>query len=305
MRVELAEKAGYCFGVNRAVDMVYQEIIKDKDPVYTYGPIIHNEEVIRDMEDRGVHVINSLEEARELPKGHVIIRSHGVTQKEYKTLEANGFVVVDATCPFVKRIHQLVHEFSKKGYFIVVIGDVSHPEVKGIVGWSDKEHTAVVGNAEEAQNLSLDDFEKICIVSQTTFNFNNFQDLVEIIRKKRYDKKSYGGETVPQHISIEQKDGSLIVHNTICSATQERQEAARELSQNVDAMFVIGGTSSSNTRKLYEICSENCKNTYFIQTKEDLECSEFPRFDYVGITAGASTPKNIIEEVQKYVRDEF
>ena len=177
---------------------------------------------------------------------------------------------------------------------MVIIGSGDHPEVQGIVGWSDETRTSVISTVDEAQNLDLKPWKKVCIVAQTTFNYNKFQELIEIIQKKGYDSES----TVD-------KDKKFIVHNTICNATKERQEAARELSGRVDAMLVIGGTSSSNTRKLYEICSEKCRNTYFIQTKEDLENSDFSRFDYVGITAGASTPNNIIEEVQKYVRNEF
>lgn len=294
MKVELAKKAGFCFGVNRAVDTVYREAVDEECPVYTYGPIIHNEEVIADLEKKGVHVIETIEDAGNLPKGTIVIRSHGVTRKEQEELAAIGHQIVDATCPFVKKIHRLAEEFSEKGYFVIIIGSASHPEVQGIVGWSDPEHTAVISSEEEAQNLTIDDHRGICIVAQTTFNYNKFQDLVEIIRKKGYDRED-----------MMQKKRDIIVHNTICSATQERQKAARELSGMVDAMLVIGGTSSSNTRKLYEICSENCQNTYFIQTKEDLEHSDFSRFDYVGITAGASTPNNIIEEVQKYVRDEL
>ena len=294
MRVELAKKAGFCFGVNRAVDTVYREAVDGKCPVYTYGPIIHNEEVIADLERKGVHVIDTLAVARNLPKGTIVIRSHGVTRKDQENLAAIGHNIVDATCPFVKKIHHLVEKFSNEGYFIIIIGSASHPEVQGIVGWSNPERTVVIGSEKEAQNLTLNDSMRVCIVAQTTFNYNKFQDLVEIIRKKGYDRED-----------MMKKNQDIIVHNTICSATQERQEAAKELSGKVDAMLVIGGTSSSNTRKLYEICSENCKNTYFIQTKEDLEHSDFSRFGYVGITAGASTPNNIIEEVQKYVRDEL
>ncbi len=293
MKVELAKMAGFCFGVNRAVDTVYQEVA-EHSPVYTYGPIIHNEEVIADLERKGVKVIHSLEEAKEQTGGTVIIRSHGVTKAEQDALLADGLRVVDATCPFVKKIHKLVQEYSGKGYYVIIIGSGDHPEVQGIVGWSDAEHTVVINNESDAKKLDLKSWKKVCIVAQTTFNYNKFQELVEIIQKKGYDSES----TVD-------KDSEIIVHNTICSATKERQEAAKELSAKVDAMLVIGGLSSSNTRKLYEICSENCRNTYFIQTKEDLENSDFSRFDYVGITAGASTPNNIIEEVQKYVRNEF
>lgn len=283
MKVELAEKAGFCFGVKRAVDTVYREAAGDM-PVYTYGPIIHNEEVIADLEQKGVRVVENLKQAEALTPGTIIIRSHGVSQQEDQRLRQSGLHVVDATCPFVKKIHRFVREYTEKGYFIVIVGNAAHPEVQGIVGWSDAEHTAVIQTAQEAANLDIKDKEKVCVVAQTTFNYNKFQDLVEIIRKKGYD---------------------IIVHNTICSATQERQKAAKVLSAKVDAMIVIGGNGSSNTRKLYEICSERCKNTYFIQTKEDLDYSDFSRFDYVGITAGASTPNNIIEEVQKYVRNEL
>lgn len=293
MRVELAKMAGFCFGVNRAVDTVYQEA-ESHTPVYTYGPIIHNEEVIADLEKKGVRVIHSLEEAKEQPEGTMIIRSHGVTKAEQDALQADGLRVVDATCPFVKKIHRLVHEYSEKGYLVIIIGSADHPEVQGIVGWSHPERTIVINHESDVEKLNLDGWKKVCIVAQTTFNYNKFQELVEIIQKKGYDSES----TVD-------KDIEFIVHNTICSATKERQEAAKELSTKVDAMLVIGGLSSSNTRKLYEICSENCQNTYFIQTKEDLNHTDFSRFDYVGITAGASTPNNIIEEVQKYVRNEF
>ena len=293
MKVELAKMAGFCFGVNRAVDTVYEEA-KQFSPVYTYGPIIHNETVIDDLEKKGVQVIHSLEEAKDLTEGTIVIRSHGVTRREQEELIADGLRVVDATCPFVKKIHTLVQEYSENGYYVVIIGSGDHPEVQGIVGWSDETRTSVICDADQARNLELKPWKKVCIVAQTTFNYNKFQELIEIIQKKGYDSES----TVD-------KDKKFVVHNTICNATKERQEAARELSGRVDAMLVIGGTSSSNTRKLYEICSEKCRNTYFIQTKEDLENSDFSRFDYVGITAGASTPNKIIEEVQNNVRNEF
>lgn len=293
-KVELAAKAGFCFGVNRAVDTVYREASAEEHPVYTYGPIIHNEEVTADLERKGVNVVNTLQEAEKIKKGTIIIRSHGIPKAVRDKLEDTGLAVVDATCPFVKKIHQIVQEYSDRGYYIIIIGSADHPEVQGIVGWSDPVRTRVISSKDEADKLVLKGEKQICVVAQTTFNHKKFEDLVEIIKKKEYDGKG----TV-------EKNSDIVINNTICSATKERQEAARELSGHVDAMIVIGGASSSNTRKLYEICSENCLNTYFIQTKEDLEHSDFSRFDYVGITAGASTPNNIIEEVQKYVRDEL
>ncbi len=294
MQVILADKAGFCFGVSRAVDMVYREIGSETAPVYTFGPIIHNEEVIADLKQRGVRVISTPEEAHALPAGTVILRSHGVSRAVQEAIAASGQHLVDATCPFVRKIHDIVEEFSEKGYFIVIIGSADHPEVEGIVGWARPGGSAVVATEADAEDLNLAGHAKICIVAQTTFPHKKFQDIVEIIRGKAYYKECTTAE-----------NSDFVVYNTICSATQERQESARELSRRADAMIVIGGANSSNTQKLYEICSENCSNTYFIQKKEDLKDMDLSRFDCVGITAGASTPNNIIEEVQEYVRNEL
>ena len=283
MKVELAKMAGFCFGVNRAVNTVYQEAV-EHSPVYTYGPIIHNEEVIADLERKGVQVIHSLEEAKEQAEGTVIIRSHGVTKAEQETLVADGLRVIDATCPFVKKIHRLVQEYSDKGYLVIIIGSVDHPEVQGIVGWSHADRTVVINCESDVEKLDLNVWKKICIVAQTTFNYNKFQELVEIFEKKGYD---------------------ISVVNTICNATEERQTEAKEIAAKVDAMIIIGGRHSSNTRKLYEICSRECADTYFIQTLDDLHLDLPKSVRLVGITAGASTPNKIIEEVQNYVRINF
>ncbi len=294
MQVILADKAGFCFGVSRAVDTVYREIEDGVQPVYTLGPIIHNEAVIADLARRGVRVIDSTQEALALPEGTVILRSHGVSRAIQEAIEASNLTLVDATCPFVRKIHDIVENYSKKGYFIIIVGSPDHPEVEGIVGWARPDGSCVIASTQEAECMDLGGHDKICVVAQTTFPLNKFQDIVEIIRKKAYYK-----ECATTEIS------DFVVHNTICSATQERQESARELARRADAMIVIGGANSSNTQKLYEICSENCSNTYFIQTKEDLKDTDLSRFDCVGITAGASTPNNIIREVQEYVRDEL
>ncbi len=294
MQVILADKAGFCFGVSRAVDTVYREIECGHPPICTFGPIIHNEEVISDLERRGVRVIVNPEEAAAVGEGTVILRSHGVSRAVRDALESSGMTVVDATCPFVGKIHDIVREHSEKGYFILIVGSADHPEVEGIVGWARPGGSAVVGSEEDAEALDLSGQNRICVVSQTTFSHNKFQDIVEIIRKKAYDEIGVAAENL-----------DFVVHNTICSATRERQEAARDLSRQADAMIVIGGASSSNTQKLYEICSANCADTYYIQTKEDLEGTDLSVFDRVGITAGASTPNNIIREVQEYVRDEL
>ncbi len=286
MNITVAKSAGFCFGVKRAVNKVYEQADIKKGFIYTYGPIIHNEEVVKDLEEKGVKVLDNLEtltDAQKQEKGTVIIRSHGVSKEVYEKLEHAGFEIEDATCPFVLKIHQIVEEFSNDGYEIVIIGSSLHPEVEGIRGWCDPKHTTVIADYEEAQNYKPKSGKKVCIVAQTTFNYKKFQELVEIIQKKGYIR-------------------DIRVLNTICNATEERQNEAASLAETSDLMIVIGGRSSSNTQKLYEICKEECANTYYIQTPEDLHLDTSGHIDNVGITAGASTPKKIIEEVQKYVR---
>ena len=277
--VIVAKSAGFCFGVQRAVDTVYNQC--GGKNVFTYGPIIHNEEVVKDLENKGVHVINSADEIND--DSTVIIRSHGVSKDVYDSLHEKNVNIVDATCPFVLKIHKIVKEESANGSQIVIIGNENHPEVEGIMGWSLSD-TYVIDTSEKAQNLVLDSQRRVCIVSQTTFNYNKFQELVEIINKKGYD---------------------IIVLNTICNATEERQTQSRALAKEVEAMIVVGGKSSSNTQKLFEICKNECANTYYIQTIDDLDPAVLRTIDNVGITAGASTPNKIIEEVQNNVRNEF
>ena len=284
MEGNVAKTAGFCFGVKRAVDQVYEQTEKEKGKkIYTYGPIIHNEEVVKDLRSRGVEVIHSEEELAALTEGIVIIRSHGVPKRIYDLLEERKLQYVDATCPFVKKIHNIVKKASEEGSHVIIIGNPEHPEVQGIMGWSLLPVT-VIQDAEEAEQLSLPEEQKICIVSQTTFNYNKFKDLVEIISKKRYD---------------------ISVLNTICNATKERQTEAKSIAKGVDAMIVIGDKHSSNTQKLFEICKKACNNTYYIQTLDDLDMNQLRSVETVGITAGASTPNKIIEEVQKNVRINF
>lgn len=282
MKVELAKSAGFCFGVEKAVNTVYEEAKRGNDIVYTLGPIIHNEEVVKDMKKRGVEAVK-IEDLASLPKGTVIIRSHGVSREIFNFVKRSGHRVVDATCPFVKKIHAIVSVQSGKGKTVVIIGNPEHPEVMGIRGWGD-ENTYAVENIEQFINLGLKKDEEIIIVAQTTFNHKKFQEIIDKISILGYDVRCF---------------------NTICNATQERQAEAKKIASNVDAMIVIGDKKSSNTGKLVEICQEECKNTVFIQTLEDLDYGALLSVDSVGITAGASTPKHIIEEVQNIVRSKF
>ena len=284
MEVVRAKSSGFCFGVEKAMETAYHHIEqKDGKKIYTYGPLIHNEEVVKDLSKKGVNVVDDVEGLQQMEGGTVIIRSHGVSKDIYRILEKQKIECVDATCPYVKRIHNIVEKESSLGKRIIIIGNDKHPEVEGIKGWCSTPVT-VIENEEEAHNFTCDPEEKICIVSQTTFNYNKFKELVEIFEKKGYD---------------------ISVVNTICNATEERQTAARELAAKADVMIVIGGTHSSNTRKLYEICKSECENTHFIQTLDDLNLDLPKSVRLVGITAGASTPNNIIEEVQNYVRINF
>lgn len=288
MEVKLAKSAGFCFGVKRAVETVYEQIEKQKTaekklPIYTYGPIIHNEQVVKDLEEKGVHVLADREELEALDEGIVVIRSHGIGREICRLIEEKGLICVDATCPFVKRIHNIVERESAQGKQILIIGNPGHPEVEGIRGWCSSP-AITVESEEEMENLALDKDREICVVSQTTFNYNKFQELVEILKKNGYN-------------------GSVV--NTICNATEERQTEAKEIASEADVMIVIGGAHSSNTRKLYEICSKECAQTCFIQSLADLKLVLPESVRLVGITAGASTPNNIIREVQNYVRNEF
>ena len=279
--IKIAKSAGFCFGVKRAVNLVYDQVGNAKK-VYTYGPIIHNEEVVSDLERKGVYVLSEEDidamlahDGREDDAKEIVIRSHGIGRDAYKKLEQLGFEIVDATCPFVKKIHRIVQEETEQGHCVVIVGDENHPEVCGIRGWCVRE-PIIVNSVEQAQK-KLDFLDKnVYIVAQTTFNDVKFKDIVEFFRNKGYN---------------------VIVYNTICNATEERQREARALAADVDTMIVIGGKSSSNTQKLYEICRRECENTYYIQTLVDLDLTVIESAKRVGITAGASTPNKIIKEV--------
>ena len=282
MEVKLAECMGFCFGVKRAVDTVYEQIKKGKT-IYTYGPVVNNEEVVKELAEKGVRVLWSKEELMGLSSGSVIIRAHGVPEEIYHILKERNLECIDATCPFVKRIHNIVEKESGEGRHIVIVGNAGHPEVEGIIGWC-RGPVTVLKDLSEAEDFRPPEREKLCVVSQTTYNYNKFHNIVEILEKKGYNS---------------------IVVNTICNATEERQRSARTLAAEADVMIVIGGKHSSNTRKLYEICKEECAHTYFIQTLDDLHLELPKSVRLVGITAGASTPNKLIEEVQRYVRINF
>ena len=292
MIARTVKTAGFCFGVKRAVDTVYRVVEENPGKrIYTYGPVVHNESVIRDLTEKGVQVIENRSELLEMEKqglladSCVIIRAHGISDSEMDFLKSVGSIeLVDATCPYVTKIHDIVREHEQKSEKIVVAGDPDHPEVIGIAGCC-RNGAIVLRDEVDAARFTAPSEGRICLVAQTTFNRRKFEDIVEICKKKMYD---------------------VTVVNTICNATQRRQSDTLALARECDAMIVIGGKNSSNTAKLYDICRSECRATYFIQCLDDLKLLTIDNsVRCIGITAGASTPKTIIEEVLNYVRTEF
>ncbi len=296
-RITVAKTAGFCFGVKRAVDKVHEYVEAGKK-VYTLGPIIHNEKVIEELSAKGVEVLENTACAEKLFENGIsdnraaviVIRSHGVDMDTDRRLHAlseksgGKIEIADATCPFVKKIHKIVSEAAEEGKELIICGDPTHPEVMGIVGWAGKAVHYVVSETEDLEKLSLNSEKKLCMVAQTTFNSEKFAKFVAILTKKGYNVKAS-------------------VVNTICNATQERQTETRKLAAENDAMIIVGGRNSSNTRKLFEISSGFCSHSFLVQDASDLSWSDFKGYDRIGITAGASTPHNIIEEVQNTMED--
>ena len=281
MQILLANPRGFCAGVDRAISIVENALAIYGAPIYVRHEVVHNRYVVDSLRERGAIFI---EQISEVPDGAILIFSaHGVSQAVRNEAKSRDLTVFDATCPLVTKVHMEVARASRRGEESILIGHAGHPEVEGIMGWA-KGPAFVVESAEEIEKIPLKQDSTLCIVSQTTFNYKKFKELVEIFEKKGYN---------------------IIVVNTICNATEERQTEARDIASKVDAMIIIGGRHSSNTRKLYEICREQCSATYFIQTLDDLHLDLPKAASLVGITAGASTPNNIIEEVQNYVRINF
>ena len=273
MRIKLAEHSGFCFGVKEALKKAEQtiEANRGKDvKIYSCGPLIHNKSVTDELAEKGLAIIRSPEEAEE--GAVVIVRSHGEPEDFYRKAKERSLQIIDATCPFVKRIQQLVREAKNQGFHIVVVGDRNHPEVIGINGWCDNE-ASIVASVKDAETIAAD---RLFIVAQTTITAELFDEIGACFRRKNKD---------------------VVVHNTICKATEERQKSCMETAIDSDIMVIIGGSESSNSKKLYEIAKKYCGNTYFIENKETLPLKEVEKCNKIGISAGASTPERIIKEV--------
>lgn len=272
----VAESAGFCFGVSRAVKLAF-ETADSCHSGCTLGPIIHNKELVRELADRGVDVVNSIEEIN--GRQPVIIRSHGVKRSVYDKLREMGLRYIDATCPFVSKIHRIVYDMSREGYTILMAGDRNHPEVQGILSNCAGDYYTFQ-NEEELEEICKiippENKNGICCVAQTTFNEKIWKNCLKIFKKLYTNAK---------------------IFDTICIATSKRQAEAHTLSARCDCMIVIGDRSSSNTNKLYSICKSNCERTYMIETADELDESMYASAETIGVTAGASTPERIIKEV--------
>lgn len=273
MRVLLADEYGFCFGVERAVEMV-EEALEEGDMVRALGPLIHNDQEMSRLEVQGVRTIS---EPVQIKRGETaVIRAHGVTPQVEAELREKASKVVDATCPFVTKVQKLASRAAAQNRHVVVVGNPEHPEMIGVFGYAP-EHSFVVNNAEEV--AALPRLKNPLVVSQTTIKLQNFLDVAEAVKSKT--------------------DDEVQVVNTICSATRDRQDAARALAGEVDAFYVIGGRHSSNSRKLLAVCKEQCEKSFLIETEDEINTDDLRGVETVGVTAGASTPKWLIEMIIK------
>lgn len=274
MEIIVAKHSGFCFGVDKAVKTAFN--IQSDERVFTLGELIHNSQVIEALKEKGIQTIDDIDELRE--NDCVIVRAHGIGKNVYEMLKMRNVRILDATCPYVKRIHEIVKRKQDEGFKIIIVGDPQHPEVIGINGWCEGK-ALIIADEEDAENLEYSD-EKICTVAQTTFRGSKYDAIFETLKKKF---------------------AFALKFDTICNATVQRQTEAAELSKVADAMVVVGGRNSSNTRKLYEICQQNCPKTYLIENADELP--SLNNIKTVGITAGASTPDWVIKEVIFHMED--
>ncbi len=277
MKIRLARKIGFCFGVKRAVKMADESLKKDA-PIYSLGSIIHNRQVVQDLEKKGLKVIK---DPGTVKSGVIVISSHGLSPKIAGSISARGIKVIDTTCPFVLKAQRIAKSLSDEGYSVVIVGDKNHPEVKALVDFVEKS-VYVVKDKLEARALKIRPGEKVSMISQTTQSTVNFLDVVKEITGK--------------------KPAEMRVFNTICNDAEERQTLARKLAGEVDVMLIIGGKHSANTRRLFEVTKKIRKRTYLVETENELKKEWFRSGRAIGITSGASTPDWIVNRVVERIK---
>lgn len=283
MEIILGKSSGFCFGVKKAIAGA-EKALKDNKNIYCLGEIIHNEEVIKDLENKGLIIVDDIENV----KDSVIIRSHGVPKSVYDIANSKNIKLLDYTCPSVLKIHKIVEKYSTNDYFIFLLGVKSHPETIGSISFCGN-NSYLIENLEDVDtalnNFKSSNLKKLLIISQTTFSVSLFENIVDEIKK-----------SLKTEINLE-------IKNTICNTTSIRQKETENIAKEVDLMIIIGGKHSSNTKKLYEVAKKNCENCLLIQTKNDLDYEYLQNFNKVGIMAGASTPQNIIEDVVDFCKN--
>lgn len=276
MEIIKVKNAGFCFGVKRAIDLAIETVKKEKDHVYTLGPLIHNPQVCEELRKKGIIEIKNL---NEIKSGVVILRSHGVSPKLYQEISQAGFKIVDAVCPNVKKVQHLTYELKKEGYEVIVVGEKNHPEVRSIIGTVEGE-TVVVEGPQEVKKLKLN--RKIGVIAQTTQPIDNFKKVVEILLDKAKELK---------------------INNTICQAVENIQKNSLKVAKQVDLMLVVGGKNSANTTRLFQICQAKTKQTYHIETADEIDLSWLKGIKKIGITGGTSTANWIIERVVERLKE--
>lgn len=282
MEMIVGKTAGFCYGVKRAVEGAKEELKSSPKQISCLGELVHNKQVIEELETQGLEFIENVKEAKE----NVIIRAHGTTKETYEELSKRGIEVKDYTCPNVLKIHKLAEEYRKNGFFILLCGSRKHPENIGTLSYCGKNVYVIEKEEDTFKAIDLitkSKIKKVVLISQTTYSLEKFYIIEEIIKNE-----------LPKNIEI-------VVNNTICRATELRQKETEEIAKKVDFMIIIGGKNSSNTKKLYEIAKQNCNNSICIETKEELDLNEIKKFNKIGIMAGASTPNKSIEEVKEYL----
>lgn len=278
MIIKVGKTSGYCYGVKNAVENAEKELNNSSETIYCLGELVHNKDVIDKLQEKGLKIIENIEEA----KGKTIIRSHGVEKEIYQKAKQNNIDLIDLTCPIVLKIHKTVQEYSKQNYYIFLIGINKHPETIGTYSFCGANST-IISNIEDIDE-AIEKFEKsklenILVISQTTYSLKLFEEIIKQIKQK-----------IPTTVKIE-------IKNTICLSTENRQKETEKLSKEVELMIIVGGKNSSNTIKLYEIALKNCKNAIFIQNKNDIKKEEILKYEEIGIMAGSSTPEEIIKEI--------
>ncbi len=285
MEIIVGKTAGFCYGVERAVEGATKEVTNATDKIYCLGEIVHNKQVVKKLEELGIKCVETLEEA----EGTVLIRAHGIPKEVYDLAEKMHIKIQDYTCPNVLKVHKIAEKFSQEDYFIFLLGAKSHPENIGTLSHCGKDY--YIFEKEEDIPKAMEAFEKsdkkkLLLLSQTTFSLERFHKIEEILQKK-----------IEQGITF-------VVKNTICRTTELRQKETEELSKKVDTMIIIGGRNSSNTKKLYEIANKNASHAILVETAQDLKTEKIEhRGEKIGIMAGASTPKESIEEVIQFLKE--